>query len=242
MPVDILATLLLTTVIQSLFGVGILLFGTPLLLLLGYDFNYTLTVLLPISIAINMLQVVKHYPYINLKLYKSVLLYSIPFIMLFLFIITNFKLNIAFIIGLFLLLVAGKNFSPRIEQAITATIQYEKIYLIIMGVVHGITNLGGSLLTALVHEQQQSKNSARVTIAICYSTFALFQLLTLYFIGYDGGMSYADNMPLLQISIIVFLCTEEFLYSQINNQKYKQLFAIFLAISGILLVFKSLNS
>jgi hypothetical protein len=41
-------------VIQSLFGVAIVLFGTPLLLLLGYDFSYTLSVLLPISIAINL--------------------------------------------------------------------------------------------------------------------------------------------------------------------------------------------
>lgn len=242
MPVDILAALLLTTVIQSLFGVGILLFGTPLLLLLGYDFSYTLSVLLPISIAINLLQVVKHYAYIDLKLYKKVLLYSIPFIILFLFVITNIKLNIALIIGLFLLLVAGKNLSPRIEQALRSTIQYERLYLVMMGVVHGITNLGGSLLTALVHEQKQPKNSARVTIAICYSTFAAFQLLTLYFIGYDGGMPYADNMMLLQISVLVFLLTEEFLYSQIDNKKYSQLFTAFLAISGLLLIFKSLVS
>ena len=89
MPVDILAALLLTTVIQSIFGVGILLFGTPLLLLLGYEFSYALSVLLPISIAINMLQVLKHYSYIDLKLYKNVLLYSIPFIVLFLFIIAT---------------------------------------------------------------------------------------------------------------------------------------------------------
>ena len=242
MPVDILATLLLTTVIQSLFGVGILLFGTPLLLLLGYDFSYTLSVLLPISIAINMLQVVKHYTYIDLRLYKNVLLYSIPFIILFLFIITSIQINIALIIGIFLIFVAAKSISPRVEQSLTAIIQYEKIYLVLMGVIHGITNLGGSLLTALVHEQKQAKNRTRVTIAICYSTFALFQLLTLYFIGYDGGMPYADNMMLLQISVIVFLFTEEFLYSQIDNQKYSQLFTIFLAVSGVLLIYKSLNS
>ena len=144
-PVDILATLLLTTVIQSLFGVGILLFGTPLLLLLGYDFSYTLSVLLPISIAINMLQVVKHYTYIDLRLYKNVLLYSIPFIILFLFIITSIQINIALIIGIFLIFVAAKSISPRIEQSLTAIIQYEKIYLVLMGIVHGITNLGGSL-------------------------------------------------------------------------------------------------
>jgi uncharacterized membrane protein YfcA len=112
----------------------------------------------------------------------------------------------------------------------------------LMGIVHGITNLGGSLLTALVHEQGHSKNITRVTIAICYATFAVFQLLTLYIIGYDSGMSYTDNMVLLQISVIIFLFTEEFLYTQIDNQKYTHLFAIFLAISGVLLIFKSFNS
>jgi len=242
MPVDILATLLLTTVIQSIFGVGILLFGTPLLLLLGYEFSYALSVLLPISIAINMLQVLKHYSYIDLKLYKNVLLYSIPFIVLFLFIITNIHLNIGLIIGAFLILVALKSVSSRVELALKAMLRYEKLYLILMGIVHGITNLGGSLLTALVHEQNQPKNITRATIAICYATFALFQLLTLYFIGYDDGMPYADNMLLLQTSVVVFLLTEEFIYKRIDNKKYTQLFAVFLALSGALLLLKSLNS
>jgi len=242
MPVDILATLLLTTVIQSIFGVGILLFGTPLLLLLGYEFSYALSVLLPISITINMLQVLKHYSYIDLKLYKNVLLYSIPFIVLFLFIITNIHLNIGLIIGVFLILVALKSVSPRVDLALKAMLRYEKLYLILMGIVHGITNLGGSLLTALVHEQNQPKNITRATIAICYATFALFQLLTLYFIGYDDGMPYADNMLLLQTSVVVFLLTEEFIYKRIDNKKYTQLFAVFLALSGVLLLLKSLNS
>ncbi|MCF7970931.1 MAG: TSUP family transporter [Methylococcaceae bacterium] len=242
MPVDILATLLITTVIQSIFGVGILLFGTPLLLLLGYEFSYALSVLLPISITINMLQVLKHYSYIDLKLYKNVLLYSIPFIVLFLFLITNIQLNLNLIIGVFLIFVALKNTSLRIEKCLKTMLHYEKLYLILMGIVHGTTNLGGSLLTALAYEQNQPKNVTRATIAICYASFALFQLLTLYFIGYDGGMPYADNMLLLQTSVVVFLLTEEFFYTQIDNKKYTQLFSVFLAISGVLLLLKSFNS
>lgn len=151
-------------------------------------------------------------------------------------------MNIGLLIGVFLIFVALKNIFPRIEQSLRTMIKYERIYLMIMGVVHGITNLGGSLLTALVHEQGHSKNITRVTIAICYATFAVFQLLTLYVIGYESGMPYTDNMLLLQISVIVFLFTEEFLYSQIDNQKYTQLFAIFLAVSGVLLILKSVSS
>ena len=41
---------------QSIFGVGLLLFGTPTFLLLNYNFLDTLNILLPISISISFLQ------------------------------------------------------------------------------------------------------------------------------------------------------------------------------------------
>jgi hypothetical protein len=55
-------------------------------------------------------------------------------------------------------------------------------------------------------------------------------------------MPYADTMLLLQTSIVVFLLTEEFIYKKIDNKKYTQFFAVFLALSGILLLLKSLNA
>ena len=66
MTVDILLAVVVTSVIQSIFGVGVLLFGTPILLLLGYEFIYALTILLPISIAINSLQILRHHVLQNL--------------------------------------------------------------------------------------------------------------------------------------------------------------------------------
>jgi hypothetical protein len=38
MPLDILITVAVSSFIQSIFGVGVLLFGTPLLMLQGYNF------------------------------------------------------------------------------------------------------------------------------------------------------------------------------------------------------------
>jgi len=239
MPVDILLTLVLTTLIQSLFGVGILLFGTPILLLLGYEFSFALTVLLPISISVNLLQIIKHYQYIDLKIYKNTLCYSIPFIVLFLVIITNIKINISLLVGFFLILVAAKNFFPTLDKKLSSLIQYERSYLAITGVIHGVSNLGGSLLTALVHKQELPKHNARVTVALCYASFAVIQLITLFFIGFDSGLSYSTQMTLLQISIVVFLLTEELVYKQIDNTKYTQIFALFLALSGGLLLFKA---
>ena len=75
---DILATILLTATIQSLFGVGVLLFGTPILLVLGYDFITALTILLPISLTINLLQVSKDYRHIHLPFYRQILTCRFP--------------------------------------------------------------------------------------------------------------------------------------------------------------------
>jgi len=238
MPVDILLTVIATAVIQSVFGVGVLLFGTPILLLLGYDFINALSVLLPISIAINSLQIIKHYQFIDITFYKRVLIYSIPLVVIFLFFVSAAKFSISLLIGGFLILVALKSFFPSIDQKLQKMIKYERTYLAAMGVIHGLTNLGGSLLTAIVHGKGYDKNTTRVTVAICYATFAIFQLITLFFIGSHFELAYADNMSFLQLGAIVFLLTEELIYSGIDDKKYGQLFAAFLLISGVLLVLK----
>ncbi len=238
MPVDILLTVIATAVIQSVFGVGVLLFGTPILLLLGYDFINALSVLLPISIAINSLQIIKHYQFIDVTFYKRVLIYSIPLVVIFLFFVSAAKFSMGLLIGVFLILVALKSFFPFLEKKLQQMIKYERTYLAVMGLIHGLTNLGGSLLTAIVHGKGYDKNTTRVTVAICYATFAIFQLITLFFIGSHFELSYADNMSFLQLGVIVFLLTEELIYSGIDDKKYGQFFAAFLLISGVLLVLK----
>ena len=240
MAIGILLTILITSIIQSIFGVGVLLFGTPLLLILGYDFVNTLTILLPISIAINLLQLIKHYRHIDFSFYKKILIYTIPIVVLFLFIGVRSHINISLLIGMFLLCVALKNSVGKVELFLEKWIKYECSYLIIMGLIHGLTNLGGSLLTAIVHGKNYSKDQARITIAACYATFAIFQLITLFILGLSSELSYSEHISFLQIGVIVFLLTEEILYRQINNQRYSQLFAAFLFISGILLIIKSI--
>lgn len=240
MPVDILLTVLATAVIQSIFGVGVLLFGTPLLLLLGYEFVDALSVLLPISLAINALQILKHYAYIDSDFFKNVLLYTIPLVVWFLFIATSYKINIGLLVGVFLFLVALKSFVPAVERLLLTLVRYEKAYLALMGLVHGLTNLGGALLTAIVHGKQYDKNTTRVTVAVCYATFALFQLATLLVLGREFELTYSQHATFLQIGVIVFLLTEELVYSGIDNKKYSKFFAAFLLASGIVLITKSL--
>ncbi|MFZ2724844.1 MAG: hypothetical protein WAX77_01195 [Methylococcaceae bacterium] len=240
MPIDILLTVVAISIIQSIFGVGTLLFGTPILLLLGYDFINTLEILLPVSIAISVLQIIRHHEEIDLPFYRNLLIYSIPLVVVFLVVITMIRLNISALVGGLLIFVALKSFLPFIEKLLTSIVRYEKLYLMLMGIIHGISNLGGSLLTVIIYAKSYSKNKLRVTSAVSYATLALFQLVTLLIVGVDSTISYSDRASFVQIGIILFLLTEEIIYSQIDNEKYSKLFAIFLFISGILLIIKSL--
>jgi len=63
---------------QSVFGIGILLFGTPIFIILGYDYYVALLIILPFSITISILQIIfsknKNYEFV-IKLS----FYSLPF-------------------------------------------------------------------------------------------------------------------------------------------------------------------
>ncbi len=245
MAIDILLTIIVTATIQSIFGVGVLLFGTPALLLLGYKFNHALVILLPISVTINLFQVIKHSKHIDRDFYKKILIYTIPFVVLFLFIVTNFSINIGIFIGLFLIFVALKSYSIKIEQILEGLVRYERTYFIVMGIIHGLTNLGGSLLTAIVHgKNYPEKDITRVTCAVSYGTFAVFQIMTLLISAlvlaeFDINIQKENGIYLLA-GVVIFFLTEKFVYANIDSEKYSKIFAIFLFASGILLVYKSI--
>lgn len=240
MSFDILATVIVTSFIQSIFGVGVLLFGTPLLLLQGYDFIPAVTVLLPISVSINLTQIAKDYRSVDLDFYKKILTYTIPFVVIFLFVVTRLKINIGMIIGVFLLFVAAKHYSLKIYKIIKFLVRYERVYFMTMGIVHGLTNLGGSLLTAIVHSKEYEKHVTRVTVAVSYATFATFQILTLLVSGSSVDIGLSQIGIYLIVSMTIFLLTEKIIYTDINNENYSKYFAMFLLLSGVSLCIKSI--
>jgi hypothetical protein len=238
MPIELLLTVAGVAVIQSIFGVGMLLFGTPILLLLGYGFVDALGVLLPVSLTISTLQVLRHAQSIDRALLTRLLLYSVPLVMLFLALVTRVKVNVTPFVGGLLLFVALKSLFPGIDRWLRSIVHYERVYLMVLGAVHGMSNLGGSLLTVLIYSKQYPKEQTRVTAAASYASIALCQLLTLLWVGSEFNVATADKISLVQVGTVVFLLTEEMLYQHIDEAKYGQLFAVFMFISGIMLLLK----
>ena len=232
----IFIVIIVISFIQSIFGVGVLLFGTPILLILGYDFASVLTILLPISLFINILQVVQDKKHINLKYYKMLLLYSIPPIVLLLWLTVELDLKTSLFIGLFLIVISLKSFSLQISTFISTLFSYQKSFLFFQGAVHGLTNLGGSLLTSNVFALKLNKNQTRATISVSYLTFAIFQLLTLVTIGKIQVI----RIELIIIGVLTYLITNQFIYKKISNKIYDKMFAVFLFISGLILIIKEI--
>ena len=240
MSTEILLIVTATAFIQSFFGAGMLLLGTPLLLLLGYEFVDILLVLLPISLAINLFQLAQYYQQVNLQFYRKILLLTLPPIAIFLFLVTHFDINLSLFIGIFLLLIALKDYSVPIANVINKIMHYETGYFLLVGIIHGLSNLGGSLLTALVYQKNYPKEVARVTIAACYATFAVVQLLTLWlFKVANNAITFSETSVYLVIGVLVYTLSNEIFFINLEAKKFQRYFSVFLALAGITLLIKS---
>ena len=104
------------SVVQSIFGVGLLLFGTPTLLLIGYSYSETLWILLPCSVVISLIQTVNNYNLINVK--SRVAYFSIPAMVLSLTFVVLYDsmIDVGRIVGVFLLLIGVVKFSPKLQE------------------------------------------------------------------------------------------------------------------------------
>jgi len=168
-----------------------------------------------------------------------VLIYAIPFIVLCLVIAIKVERNMGFLVATLLYLFAAKNFSSSMSRILEWLASFERIWLITTGAIHGLTNLGGSLLTIAIHQKRYSKEVARATIAAAYITFAVVQLLTLI-ISKNIGLLSINNAKYLLIGMSIYLITNKMIYHRLNNQSYTKAFSAFLFCSGVLLTIKSL--
>jgi len=238
---DIIIIISITAIIQSIFGTGVLLFGTPLLLIFGYSFHFALIILLPTSILISLLQLKDNFVNVDINFYKKLIIYCIPFIIVSLYYSGNILTQINYFIGIFLVIISLKNSIQLIDRLFRFLNQYENIYFILMGVLHGITNLGGSLLSASIFNKDFSKVTKRTTIAICYLSMAIIQIITLSLMINKDDLLTLIIVPYWFLGPLVFFIVDKYFFLKIDDQKYTHYSNIFLFIIGLILIIKSLN-
>lgn len=223
------------SIVQGLFGVGLLVFGTPTFLLLGYSFESTLAHLLPSSIVISLAQTFQGWKHVQLK--KTFLLYCVPFSMIGIAAVLTKLVQFDFkiLIGSILILSAGVRFSKRIGVILEIIIKkHAESYLMVMGLVHGLSNMGGALLTVFATTVYSNKISVRSIIAYCYSIFGLSQLIMLSLVNPKSFAIPSLIFPF--ISLPIYLIIGENIYRKTSERGYQLLITIFMLIYGVVLL------
>ena len=232
-----LLIIVLLSIFQSVFGIGLLIIGTPTFLLLGYNFFDVLNILLPFSITISLLQVI-YSKEIDSGFNKKILLYCIPSLILALSILVKYENNIDFIllISFTIIFFSILNLSKFKNIIFNNSDQRINVSLVILGLIHGFTNLGGSFFTLICANINKQKKLIRHNIANGYLILGVAQLL---FINIFYKTLIVSNLYYLYIPILSFFAAQYF-YNKINSQLFSKILNITILLYGIYIFLNNL--
>ena len=233
--------ILILSLFQSLFGIGLLLFGTPTFLFIGYDFESTLALLLPISVTISFLQIMYEKSSIR-SLASEFNIFCLPYLVIFLLLVINLgnvieiRTYVAAALIISSILILNKN---RIIKIDTFILKYRKLSLVFIGTVHGFTNMGGSFLSMFSTIVTADRASARKYIAFGYLVMGTLQYITLLIFG--TRHIDLDNLYYIIVPLVVFFPTQN-LFKKIDDSLFMNIITYIALIFGFLVLGNSLKT
>ena len=202
----IIAYFCIIVALQSIIGVGVLVLGTPFLLILKFNIIDIFFILLPISIITSLLNLIiikfsnASFEKSTFKEFKKFFIICIPSIFIGMLILKyfgnylNFKILVSFVIFFSVIFVTLKN-------QIKFRVNFFRISILsLVGIIHGLTNSGGTLMS-LTLSASYEKNYARLNISFFYFVLATFQYLITILIFYDQFI-FPKSVNLIMILVI----------------------------------------
>ena len=228
--------------LQSSIVVGILVLGTPFLLILNYNIVEVFFILLPISILTSLINIIiikiqkkSEKNTISKDLTKFFLI-CVPSIIVGLIILKLFQSYINFNILVSTVIILSI-FLVTLETKIKFKMNFfRKSILVIVGIIHGLTNSGGTLMS-LALSTNNEKNYARYYITFFYFVLASFQYL-ITFIIFKNNFIFPNNYNLIWL-IPTGIVIGNFLNIFVSDKIYKLLINILAIITSIILLINS---
>ena len=104
-----------------------------------------------------------------------------------------------------------------------------------MGLIHGLTNLGGALLVIFANSTKSNKDEIRYTIAYYYLLFTSVQLVLLAAIM--GHLQHViDHSPTAAISGSIYLILGHRIFNSSSSRTFSLAMTLFIAAFGIVLL------
>lgn len=207
-------------IFQSIFGLGLLIFGTPIFLILGNDFLSTLNLLLPISLVISLLQIYNTRINKNNLFIKNFNFFTLPSLLVSLIALVVFFKNINIILIVSIVIIAFSLINLLFFKKSIIFFNnsiFKKTTFMLIGIIHGFTNLGGSLLSLTSLNINKSKSDIRYCIAYGYFAMSIIQILSINLLS-QNKLDIQKSYYLL-IPLIVFKFSQ-LVYNKIKKDKY----------------------
>jgi uncharacterized protein len=224
--------------IQSVVGIGVLVIGTPLLLLLQINIIEILSILLPISIITSFFNfffirlIKKKTLDIDKSLMKKFFFICAPSIFIGLILLNNFEtlINFKYLVSFVIIISILLTYFLK-ERTITN--KFKTIFLILVGLVHGLTNSGGTLLSLLLSSSNE-RNHSRYNITFFYLLLASFQYI-IFLIIFDNHTTFNSNFHFF-ISIFSGLIMGNILFKFFNDKFFKILIKFLAILTSLFLM------
>ena len=233
--------LIILIFIQSIFGVGLLLFGTPTFLILNYSLSETLFLLLPISFTISLIQFlksnVKDRIFIN-KFNK----FTLPLLFISQIVILYFQhsINLKIFISFMLIFLTILSLDTKKFKIIKLKNKYQNASLSLLGIIHGLTNLGGGFLVIYANIlSENNKDKTRYYISYAYLIMVSVQMLILFFL-FNNEFEY-NNLYYLFLILIIYFPTQ-IIFKKINQNYFSKIIKIIAIIYGTTIFINSISS
>ena len=229
-------------IFQSIAGVGVLVIGTPVLLILGFEFLDVISILLPISILTSLINLFfirfsKIKQSFNIDKDYNRLFYFICLPSIFIGIIIlkyfgeyfNFNYIVSFVILISVLLSRLKKFVKKINRNSKITV------LLVTGIIHGISNSGGSLLSLFV-SSNLNKDLSRYNITYFYFFLAFFQYIVFLFFFEKFFLEF--NFIILFTVLVFGVIVGNYMSKFFGDKTFRNLISILSIMACCVLIFK----
>ena len=229
-------------IFQSIAGVGVLVIGTPVLLILGFEFLDVISILLPISILTSLINLFfirfsKIKQSFNIDKDYNRLFYFICLPSIFIGIIIlkyfgenfNFNYIVSFVILISVLLSRLKKFVKKINRNSKITV------LLVTGIIHGISNSGGSLLSLFI-SSNLNKDLSRYNITYFYFFLAFFQYIVFLFFFEKFFLEF--NFIILFTVLVFGVIVGNYMSKFFGDKTFRNLISIFSIMACCVLIFK----
>lgn len=229
-------------VVQSVFGMGLLVFGTPTLILLDVPFFDALLMLLPASLTISLLQVGTPEQFRRMEIARSIpLLSGAVLIGLSVHLLPiHSHLRIDGLLGATLFCYGLSRAFSRVDALASRLVRNRTAMMTAtMGIVHGVSNMGGAILAIISTARYAEKDQIRSFVAVNYSILASIQLIVL--------LIALDRWPTLSvlasaaIALAAYVILGRHVSSAISTHAFRHLFTGFIFMYALALLWKHLQ-